>query len=179
MCPTLAGSKVGAGCGQKPHRAQVSSLGQKGQEERRATGKGEGWRKDGELRPRASEKRLVRQPGAPRTPHRALSDRPELPEPPDWALSDGRGAGHGPPRLSEVAGILTQEVSAQAGVVSLVALLTPLGPCHRCLRGGRGGGLQWIWGQAGGAEKPKGEEPTCRAILGGRRAYQAAPGLGI
>jgi hypothetical protein len=44
--PPLAGSKAGAGSGQKPHRAQVSSLGQKGQEERRATGKGEGWRKD-------------------------------------------------------------------------------------------------------------------------------------
>ena len=144
MCPTLAGSKLGAGCGQKPHRAQVSSLGQKGQEERRATGKGEGWRKDGELRPRASEKRLVRRPGAPRTPH--------------WALSDGRGAGHGAPRLSEVAGILTQEVSAQAGLISLIALLTSLGPCHRCLRGGRGGGLQGVWGQPGEVEEAKGEK---------------------
>lgn len=37
--------EAGAGCRQKPHRAQVSSLGQKGQEERRATGKGNGWRK--------------------------------------------------------------------------------------------------------------------------------------
>lgn len=31
---------MGVGCGQKPHQAQVSSLGQKGQEERRARGKG-------------------------------------------------------------------------------------------------------------------------------------------
>lgn len=36
------------------------------------------------------------------------------PEPTHWALSDGLGAGHGPPRFSEVAGILTQKVSAQA-----------------------------------------------------------------
>lgn len=57
VCPPPAGSRVGVGCGQKPHQAHVSSLGQKGQEERRATGKGEGWRKDGELRPKASERR--------------------------------------------------------------------------------------------------------------------------
>lgn len=35
-------------------------------------------------------------------------------EPADSALSNGQGAGHGPPRFSEVAGILEKEVSAQA-----------------------------------------------------------------
>ena len=49
--PLLAGIRVGVGYGQKPHGAQVSSLGQKGQKERRAMGKGEGWRKDEEVRP--------------------------------------------------------------------------------------------------------------------------------
>lgn len=40
---------------------------------------------------------------------------PPSAEPPHWVLSDGPGAGHGPPRFSEVAGILTPlEVSAQA-----------------------------------------------------------------
>lgn len=102
--PPLAGSRVGAGCGQKPHRAQVSSLGQKGQEERRAMEKGEGWRKDGELRPRASERRLVHGP-------RGLSAQPKLSH---SAISHGLGAGHGLPWFSEVAGILTQKVSAQA-----------------------------------------------------------------
>lgn len=105
VCPRwLAGSRVGAGCGQKPHRAQVSSLGQKGQEERRATEKGEGWRKDGDLRRRASERRIVHRP-------RGLSAQPELPH---SAISHGLGAGHGLPWFSEVAGILTQEASAQA-----------------------------------------------------------------
>lgn len=94
---------MGAGCGQKPHRAQVSSLGQKGQEERRATGKGEGWRKDGELRPRSSERRLVRPPALP-VLRRATT----------FSASNGPGAGRSPPPSSEVAGILTQEVSAQA-----------------------------------------------------------------
>lgn len=99
-------STVGAGCGQKPHRAQVSSLGQKGQEERRATGRGEeGWRKDGELRPRSSERRLGRR----RAPRAQCSGRPRHP-----ALSDGPGAGRSPPLFPEVVGIVTPEVSAQA-----------------------------------------------------------------
>lgn len=86
-----------------------------------------------------------------------MAKKPHLPEPSHWALRDGRGAGHGPPRLSEVAGILSQEVSAQTGLISLIALLTSLGPCHRCLRGGRGE-LQWIWGQAGEVEEAKGKK---------------------
>lgn len=94
MLPPLAGRKVGAGWGQKPHRAQVSSLGQKGQEKRRAMGKGEGWRKDGVLRLRASDRRLVC----------------SWQECPHSALSNGLGAGHGLSRFSDVAGILTREV---------------------------------------------------------------------
>lgn len=104
--PLLAGIRVGVGCGQKPHRAQVSSLGQKGQEKRRATGKGEGWRKDGELR-------------ACRGLHRGgWCTAQQLPllsaQSADSAHSNGQGAGHRPPRFSEVAGILAKEVSAQA-----------------------------------------------------------------
>lgn len=93
-CPHRLGERLGAGGGQKPHRAQVSSLGQKGQEKRRATGKGEGWRKDGVLRLRASDRRLVC----------------SWQECPHSALSNGLGAGHGLSRFSDVAGILTREV---------------------------------------------------------------------
>lgn len=62
------------------------------------------------------------------------------------ALSDGPGAGRSPPLFPEVAGIVTPEVSAQAQPPqpprrSHGSLLTRLGPCHRCLRGGAGGGF--------------------------------------
>lgn len=151
------GASWGRGVGRN-HRAQGFSLGQKGQEERRdhEREEGGGWRKDGE---RQAEE------GFPE----GLVRRPRLP-----ALHTGRSAMAGGGRWRSAAlrgnGILTQEVSAQAGLISLIALLTSLGPCHRCLRGGREEGLQWVWGQPGEVEGEAREEEATRRASRGRRA---------
>ena len=171
MCPMLAGSKLGAGCGQKPHRAQVSSLRQKGQEERRATGKGEGWRKDGEeagAPARSSPHSTLgaqRPPGAPGAFTLGAQRWPGGGARPSAALRGSRdpqpgGVSPDRPHLSHrsphLAGTLPQVLAGRAGRTAV--------------------DLGTGWGGGGGKGK---EESTRRAILGGRRPYQAAPGRGI
>lgn len=65
-----------------------------------------------------------------------------------FSASNGPGAGRSPPPSSEVAGILTQEVSAQAQPPQRQHREPHLSPRpartrHRCLRGGVGGRFQW------------------------------------
>lgn len=156
VCPH-AGREAswGRGVGRNHTGLQVSSLGQKGQEERGgATGKG---RVGG--RTENSGRGLQR---------RGWCAGPELP-----ALHTGRsamaGGGAALRGSPEVAGSSPRRCQPRPAS-SLIALLTSLGPCHRCLRGGRGGGLQWVWGQPGRwrqREEERSQGPRGRrAILG-------------
>lgn len=103
VCPCWPGSGWGWGMGRNHTGLKFPLLARRGRRRGGPWGKGRVGGRTKKSGPRASEKGLCRC-GAPR----------DQSEPPHSEFSNGQEAGHRPPRFSEVAGILTQEVSAQA-----------------------------------------------------------------